>query len=32
VFYDRLGDVPSRGSSVSAMVLAMVVDAADAVH
>jgi len=28
VFYDRLGDVPSRGSSVSAMVLAMVVDAA----
>ena len=28
VFYDRLGDVPSRGSSVSAMVLAMAVDAA----
>ena len=27
VFYDRLGDVPSRGSSVSAMVLAMVVEA-----
>jgi EmrB/QacA subfamily drug resistance transporter len=28
VFYGRLGDVPSRGSSVSAMVLAMVVDVA----
>jgi len=28
VFYDRLGDVPSRGSSVSALVLAMVVEAA----
>jgi EmrB/QacA subfamily drug resistance transporter len=28
VFYGRLGSVPSRGNSVSAMVLAMVVDAA----
>ena len=27
VFYGRLGDVPSRGGSVSAMVLAMVIDA-----
>ncbi len=27
VFYDRLGDVPSRGSSVSAMVVAMAVNA-----
>ena len=27
VFYGRLGDVPSRGDSVSAMVLAMVIDA-----
>ena len=28
VFYGRIGDVPSRGGSVSAMVLAMVIDAA----
>jgi len=27
VFYGRLGDVPARGGSVSAMVLAMVIDA-----
>jgi hypothetical protein len=28
VFYNRLGDVPSRAGSASAMVLAMVIDAA----